>query len=85
MATAKANETKTAEKKLVEVYVPLKNKDDPDLMVSVNDTTWIMPRGRSHKVPEHVAYEIKRAQRAELRQMRNQQQMLDKAKQPAAT
>lgn len=85
MATAKANETKTAEKKLVEVYVELKNKDDPDLQVSINETTWLMPRGRSHKVPEHVAYEIKRAQRAELRQMRNQQQMLDKAKQPAAT
>lgn len=83
MATA-SKETKTGGEKLVEVYVELKSKDDPDLMVSVNDETWLMPRGQSHKVPEHVAYEIKRAQRAELRQMRNQQDLLKKAKQPAA-
>jgi predicted NUDIX family NTP pyrophosphohydrolase len=84
MATAKASEKKTEGEKLVEVYIPLMNKDNPDLMVSINDTTWLMPRGRSHRVPEHVAYEIKRAQRAEMRQMQNQQELLDKAKQPAA-
>ena len=64
---------------LVEVYLPPKNKDDPNFFVSVNDKQWIIPRGTTQKVPRYVADEIRRAEAADRRRYYNQLEMLEQA------
>jgi hypothetical protein len=74
--------TKAAEKQaedLVEVFIPVRDKRDPNFYISINDKSWLMPRGATYKLPRYVAEEIKRSQRAEAMRDRNQQVMLDNA------
>ena len=81
MATAKAKDASEIQSPddLVEVYIPIKNKDDPNYIVSINDNRWVMPRGQSHMVPRFVAEEIKRSERADAHRYKEQMEMLDKA------
>lgn len=61
------NTTKKSEK-LEEVYIPKGNaQDEPNLFVSVNGKNYLLPKGKTSKVPPDVAYEIKRSQRAQER------------------
>lgn len=46
----------------VEIFVPKGNaNDDPNLLVGINNKTYILPRGKTSKVPQEVAFEIRRA------------------------
>lgn len=51
----------------VSVYVPKgeSKRDDPNLFVSVNGANFILPRGKTSRVPAFIADEIKRALEAE--------------------
>ena len=49
----------------VAVFIPRGDKGDPNLYVSVNDYTALLPRGKESLVPKFVADEIRRAQEAE--------------------
>lgn len=50
----------------VEVFIPRGNSgDDPNLYVSVNEYTALLPRGQKSLVPKFVADEIYRAMEAE--------------------
>lgn len=49
----------------VEVFIPRGEKNgDPNLYVSVNDYTALLPRGQKSMVPRFVADEIRRADEA---------------------
>lgn len=39
-------------------------REDPNLFVGINGTTWIIPRGKTSEVPDYVAAEIERAKAA---------------------
>jgi hypothetical protein len=51
---------------LVEITVPRGNeKDEKNLLISVNGKNYILPRGKKSKVPAHVAAEVERSFRAQ--------------------
>lgn len=52
--------------KKVEIFVPRTTGDgDPNVMVSVNGKNYLLPKGKTSTVPESVAYEFARSQRAQ--------------------
>ena len=58
-------ETKTAAPKMVELFVPRGSSvDEPNVIVSVNGKNWVLPKGKTSKVPAFVKYEYERANRA---------------------
>lgn len=65
MATAKSKAAvkSTAPKgELVDVHIPRgAANDDPNYFVSVNGYSYLLPRGKTSKVPAPVAFEIHRA------------------------
>lgn len=80
------NETKTEETKnetkgkRVEVFIPRgAANDDPNLFVSINGVNYLLPRGKTSKVPPEVKYEIERAQRAQNKQDERIDQMSEAA------
>ena len=81
MATKKTEDASVLQSSedLVEVYIPVLNKDDPNFIVSINDNRWVMPRGQSHWVPRFVAEEIERSKLADAHRYKQQLEMLDKA------
>lgn len=83
MATKKAEDAASIQspEDLVEVHIPIKNKDDPNFFVSINDQTWLMPRGTTQKVPRYVADEIRRAEKADQARYMNQLELLEKSAQ----
>lgn len=65
MATAKT-ENKTAER--VELFIPRTgNRDETDVYVSVNGTSYLIPRGQTCSVPKPVYDEYMRGERAKER------------------
>lgn len=49
----------------VDIFVPKGNSgDDQNLLVSINGKNYLLPRGKTSKVPPEVAYEIRRSWRA---------------------
>lgn len=68
MATKSTNAPVIKDEDRVEVFIPRGSSgDDPDLYVSVNEYTALLPRGQKSRVPKFVAEEILRAQAAEER------------------
>ena len=50
----------------VDVYIPRGNtNEEPNFFVSVNGVNYLLPKGKTSKVPAHVKDEIERAQRAQ--------------------
>lgn len=68
--TAKENATKATTAKgkkpeMVDLFVPRGvSVDEPNVVVSVNGKNWVLPKGKTSKVPAFVKYEYDRAQRA---------------------
>lgn len=56
---------KPAEEKLVTIMIPRESdsRKNKDVYVSVNDETWLIPRGVSCEVPERVAYVLEKSNR----------------------
>ena len=53
-----------------EVHIPRgAANDEPNLLIAVNGVNYVLPRGKTSKVPKHVAAEYYRSRKA--------QQMLD--------
>ena len=63
-----ANETteaKAAKPEMEELFVPRGSSvDEPNKVVSVNGKNWVLPKGKTSKVPAFVKYEYDRANRA---------------------
>ena len=67
------------EDKRVSVFIPrgLSN-EDPNLFVSVNGVNYLLPKGKESLVPDFVAAEIQRANRAKEAADRTIDQLLSK-------
>ena len=72
-----------ATKEREEIYIPKGYaNDDPNLFVSVNGKNYLLPKGKTSKVPACVAEEIRRSLKAQEIQDENSEKLLEKAKQP---
>lgn len=79
MATAKKTEevkeeiieeaTPVVEKK-VTIMIPLTEKEQGDVFVSVNERTWLIKRGEPVEVPECVADVIRQAEEQKMRTLK---------------
>lgn len=50
----------------VEIFVPKGYaNDEPNLMIAVNGVNYLLPKGKTSKVPNHIAQEFYRAQKAQ--------------------
>lgn len=68
MATYKSNapEVETVEEERVEIFVPRGYaNDEPNLVIIINGVNYVLPRGKTSKVPKHVAEEFQRSQKAQ--------------------
>lgn len=69
MATTKKAEEIKEEKTddgMVELRVPrAAGNDDPNVFISINGVNYLLPRGKTVKVPSFVAWEYERAQKAQ--------------------
>ena len=52
--------------KMVDLFIPRGSSvDEPNKIISVNGKNWVLPKGKTSKVPDFVKYEYERAQRAQ--------------------
>lgn len=59
MAEAKKD---AATEKMVEIRVPRgRSNEEPCLMIGINGTNWLLPKGESSMVPDYVAAEYYRS------------------------
>lgn len=50
----------------VEIFVPKGYaNDEPNLLISVNGVNYLLPKGKTSKVPKHIAEEFYRSQKAQ--------------------
>ena len=50
----------------VEIFIPKGYaNDEPNLLICINGVNYVLPKGKTSKVPKHVAAEFKRSRRAE--------------------
>lgn len=89
MATTKSEKTIDQEVKTpgeevkaeerVDVHIPRGNiNDEPNLFVAVNGVSYLLPKGKTSKVPKHIADEIRRSIRAKETQDANIDKLLEK-------
>jgi len=70
----------TAEKR-VEIFVPKGYaNDEPNLLISVNGVNYLLPKGKSSKVPQFIADEFYRSQKAQEALDKRVDEMLEAAK-----
>ena len=51
---------------LVDLTIPRGySHDEPNVVISVNGKNWVLPKGKTSKVPAFVKYEYERGQRAQ--------------------
>lgn len=77
--TAKATEAPKDNR--VEVFVPKGYaNDEPNLFISVNGVNYLLPKGKKSMVPDFVAAEFYRSQKAQEKLDQNVEQMLEASK-----
>lgn len=65
-------------RELVEVSVPAPGAgEDPNYFLSINGKAWLLPRGKTSKVPRYVAMAYKQAEAAKGVQMESQSKLLE--------
>lgn len=82
--TTEAVEPETANAngdKRVALHIPKgAANDEPNLLISVNSVNYLLPKGKTSMVPPEVAYEYKRAQRAQSKLDERIEEMLEASK-----
>ena len=79
MATNKTNPTAAEER--VEIFVPRGYaNDEPNQVVAVNGVNYVLPRGKTSKVPQFVADEFHRSQKAQEALDKRVDEMLEASK-----
>lgn len=79
-AKAKLEAPNVPDNERVEIYVPKGNaNDEPNLLISVNGVNYLLPKGKTSKVPKFIAEEFKRSQRAVETQDKHVDKMLAEA------
>ena len=80
-AKAEPKESAAPEDERVEIFVPKGyTNDEPNLMISVNGVNYLLPKGKTSKVPKHIAEEFYRAQKAQEALDKRVDQMLGASK-----
>lgn len=80
-AEAKTEPDAPAEEERVDIFVPKGYaNDEPNLMIAVNGVNYLLPKGKSSKVPKHIAEEFYRAQKAQEALDKRVDQMLEASK-----
>lgn len=75
-------EYKQAAEELVEIFVPRgSEKDEKNLLISVNGRNYLLPRGKKSMVPKAIAYEFERSKRAQERFYETQDNLMAAAQQ----
>ena len=78
-----ANETKETKETYVDLFIPKGFvNDDPNEFIGINGKNYILPRGKTSKVPASVKAEYERAMRAREKQDENSEILLEKTKAP---
>ena len=82
MATEKTEKTtKAATDERVEITVPRGYaNDEPNLLISVNGVNYLLPRGKTSKVPKFIAEEFYRSQAAQKALDEHVDEMLEASK-----
>lgn len=71
-----------ATSKLVDLHIPRGYvNDEPNQIISVNGKNYVLPKGKTSKVPPHVKYEYDRAVRAQEKQDATVEKLLEEAQQ----
>ena len=66
----------------VDVFIPKGYaNDEPNLFVGIHGVNYILPKGKTSKVPAHVAEEINRSLKAQEKQDENSEKLLEAARQ----
>ena len=79
-AAAKKDEPAAAEER-VEVFVPKGYaNDEPNLLISVNGVNYLLPKGKTSKVPKFIADEFYRSQKAQEALDKRVDEMLEASK-----
>ena len=75
--------TTTNKEEYVDLFIPKGYaNDDPNFFISVNGKNFILPKGKTSKVPPYVKEEYDRAMRAQEVLDAKSEALLEKAKQP---
>lgn len=75
--------TNTNKEEYVDLFIPKGYaNDDPNFFISVNGKNFILPKGKTSKVPPYVKEEYDRAMRAQEALDAKSEALLEKAKQP---
>ena len=65
-AKAELEAPNVPEEERVDIFVPKGYaNDEPNLMIAVNGVNYLLPKGKTSKVPKHIAEEFYRAQKAQ--------------------
>ena len=65
----------------VEIFVPKGYaNDEPNLMIAVNGVNYLLPKGKSSKVPAYIAEEFYRSQKAQEALDKRVDEMLEASK-----
>ena len=58
--------SETKKQALVELFIPRGSSvDEPNVIISVNGKNYVLPKGKTSKVPKHIAEEFYRSQKAQ--------------------
>lgn len=71
--------------KRVDIFIPraASNREDPNLYVGINGVNYVLPKGKTSKVPDFVAEEIRRADAAAIYMDDQRLNMKKASEQPA--
>lgn len=73
--------TKTTTDERVEILVPKGYaNDEPNLVIAVNGVNYVLPRGKTSKVPKFIADEFYRSQKAQEAMDTHVDEMLEASK-----
>ena len=73
--------TEEVKEKREEIFVPKGYaNDDPNMFISVNGVNYLLPRGKKSMVPDFVAAEFYRSQKAQEKLDETMEQMLEASK-----
>ena len=79
--TEKKTKATTPAENRVEIHVPKGYaNDEPNLLISVNGVNYVLPRGKTSKVPEFIAEEFYRSQKAQEALDKRVDEMLEASK-----
>ena len=79
--TENKTKTTTSADERVEIHVPKGYaNDEPNLLISVNGVNYLLPKGKTSKVPPFIAEEFYRSQKAQEAMDKRVDEMLEASK-----